>query len=74
MVRSAPPSDWVVYAVVLGTVAAMLLGKYLMFFDDKGSEAEQVDDTVEEIFEEAIEETIEEVIHEVEETIHHDKS
>ena len=30
MTRTPPPSDWVVYAVVLGTVAAMMLGKFLI--------------------------------------------
>ncbi|MEA2050057.1 MAG: hypothetical protein U9O56_04950 [Campylobacterota bacterium] len=30
MTRTPPPSDWVVYAVVLSTVAAMMFGKYLM--------------------------------------------
>jgi len=30
MTRTPPPSDWVVYVVVLGTVAAMMFGKYLM--------------------------------------------
>lgn len=35
MERSLPSSDFIAYAVVLGTVAAMLLGKYLMFFNDK---------------------------------------
>ena len=35
MTRTPPPSDWVVYAVVLGTVAAMMFGKYLMGRGDK---------------------------------------
>jgi len=30
MTRTPPPADWVVYAVVLGTVASMMFGKYLM--------------------------------------------
>lgn len=67
MDRPVPPSDWVVYAVVLSTVAAMLLGKYLIFFDDrkqKESEAEQLDDTVEEILEETIEETLDDIANE----------
>ena len=61
MERPVPPSDWVVYAVVLSTVAVMLLGKWLIFFDDKKpkeSEAAQLDDAVEDILEETIEETI----------------
>ena len=35
MTRTPPPADWVVYAVVLGTVAAMMFGKYLMSRVDK---------------------------------------
>ena len=35
MVRNPPPADWVVYVVVLGTVAAMMFGKYLMGRGDK---------------------------------------
>ena len=35
MTRTPPPEDWVVYAVVLSVVAAMMLGKYLMFRGDK---------------------------------------
>lgn len=61
MERTPPPSDWVVYILVLGTVAAMLIGKYLMFFNEKKpeeSEAEQFDDTVEEIIEETLKEQI----------------
>jgi hypothetical protein len=58
MTRATPPSDWVVYAVVLGTVVAMLIGKYLMFFDDE-NEAEKIDDEAEHIVEDAIEEIIE---------------
>jgi len=30
MTRGTPPSDWVAYAVVLGTVIAMMYGKYLI--------------------------------------------
>jgi len=64
MDRPVPPSDWVVYVVVLGVVAAMLVGKWLIFFNDKDakeSQTEQADDTVEEILEQSIEETIDEV-------------
>jgi len=66
MERPVPLSDWIVYLVVLGTVAAMLVGKWLMFFNDKKEESqiEQLDDTVEEIFEETIEKTIDEVVDE----------
>ena len=67
MVRPEPLADWVVYVVVLSVVAAMLVGKWLMFFNDKDaqeSEAAQVDDTVEDILEESIEETLDEVIKE----------
>lgn len=35
MTRQPPPADWIVYAVVLGVVAAMMLGKYLMGRGDK---------------------------------------
>jgi len=59
MDRPTPPSDWIAYVVVLSTVAAMLLGKYLMFFNDskkEESEAEQLDDTLEEIIEETLDE------------------
>lgn len=65
MERSIPSSDWVAYVVVLGTVAAMLIGKYLMFFNDKPNPAEELEETAEEIVEEAIDD----VVHEVEEKI-----
>ena len=35
MTRNPPPDDWVVYLVVLGTVALMMFGKYLMGRGDK---------------------------------------
>ena len=35
MTRTPPPADWVVYAVVLGTVAAMMFGKFLIARGDK---------------------------------------
>ena len=35
MTRTPPPEDWVVYAVVLSVVAAMMFGKYLMGRGDK---------------------------------------
>jgi len=36
MTRNPPPEDWVVYAVVLSVVAAIMFGKYLMGRGDKG--------------------------------------
>lgn len=45
MVRETPPADWVVYLVVLGVVAAMMLGKFLMFQDPKSKEDETTQDT-----------------------------
>jgi hypothetical protein len=67
MTKSTPPSDLFAYAVVLGTVAAMLMGKYLMFFDRKASEseAEKLDDEAEAI----VEETMDEVTREIEEIV-----
>lgn len=35
MVRPEPHPDWLVYLVVLGVVAAMMFGKYLMGRGDK---------------------------------------
>ena len=35
MTRTPPLDDWIVYAIVLGTVAAMMFGKYLMARGDK---------------------------------------
>ncbi len=61
MERTPPPSDWIVYIVVIGVVAAMMVGKYLMFFDDKApkeSDAEEFDDEIEEIIEETLEEKL----------------
>jgi hypothetical protein len=69
MERSLPPSDWVVYVVVLGTVAAIMLGKWLMFFNDKQppkqTEPEELDDEVEHILEETLEEKLDETISKV---------
>ena len=48
MTKSTPPSDWIAYAVVLGTVAAMLLGKFLMFKTDKDEKIVSNDDPIEE--------------------------
>ena len=66
MVRSAPPSDWVVYLVVLGVAGATLFGKHLIM---KGDEpiGEAIKDDIKEV-EEAIE-TLEEKAIEVEKEI-----
>jgi len=56
MTRTPPPSDWIVYVVVLGTVAAIMVGKYLI-----GKGDEPISDV--------IKEDIEELEHEIEETI-----
>lgn len=71
MERTLPSSDWVAYAVVLGTVAAMLLGKYLMFFNDKASESqtEELDDQVEKIAEDFIKEELDSMQRNIEEKI-----
>ncbi len=47
MVRSTPPSDWVVYLVVLGVTAATLYGKHLMVKGDEPIEQAIKDDTKE---------------------------
>ena len=60
MTRTPPPSDWVVYAVVLGVVAAMLLGKYLI-----GKGDTPIENVIKEDIEE-LEHTVEDVIHDVE--------
>ena len=58
MTRTPPPSDWVVYLVVLGTVAAMMYGKYLMGRGDKpidevvSEDIQKIEDEVEHIVEE----------------------
>ncbi len=71
MTRSTPPDDWIAYAVVLGTVAAMLMGKYLMFFDKKTveSETEKLDDEAEAIVEESMDELAEKIEEIIEEKI-----
>ena len=43
MTRGTPPSDWVAYVVVLGTVAAMLFGKWLIMRGDKDEEISKKD-------------------------------
>jgi hypothetical protein len=35
MTRGTPPSAWIAYVVVLGVVAAMMYGKYLIARGDK---------------------------------------
>ncbi len=59
MTRTPPPSDFVVYFVVLSVVAAMMLGKYLIA---KG------DTPIEKVIEEEIEE-IEHFIEEIQEKV-----
>ena len=60
MVRSAPPSDWIVYLVVLGVAAATLFGKHLIMKGDEPiSEAikddiKDIEETVENIEEKAV--------------------
>jgi len=60
MTRTPPPADWVVYAVVLGTVAAMMFGKYLI---GKG------DEPIADVFKKDIKEDLIELEHEVEEVV-----
>lgn len=69
MERTLPSSDFVAYAVVLGTVAAMLLGKYLMFFNDKPSEVETIEEEADNIVKEELEEVIEKLENSIEEKI-----
>ena len=59
MTRQPPHDDWVVYLVVLGVVAAMMLGKYLI---GKG------DEPIQNVIQEDIEE-LEQIIEEIEEKI-----
>ena len=63
MTRSTPPSDWVAYAVVFGTVAAMMYGKYLIGRGDK-----PIDEVIKEDIQEA-EHIVEDVIHDVEDKL-----
>ncbi len=44
MTRGTPPSDWVAYVVVLGTVAAMMYGKYLIGRGDKITTDESIEE------------------------------
>jgi len=59
MTRQPPHEDWVVYLVVLGVVAAMMLGKYLI---GKG------DESIEDVIKEDIEE-LEYLVEDIEEKI-----
>ncbi|MCK5293926.1 MAG: hypothetical protein KAJ49_04690 [Arcobacteraceae bacterium] len=43
MTRGTPPSDWVAYVVVLSTVIAMFVGKWLMVKGDKDEEISKND-------------------------------
>jgi hypothetical protein len=63
MTRSTPPSDWVAYVVVFGTVAAMMYGKYLIGRGDT-----PIDEVIKEDIQEA-EHLVEDVIHDVEDKI-----
>ena len=62
MVRSTPPSDWVVYLVVLGVTAATLYGKHLIAKGDEPiSQAIKEDiDEVEQVAKEVEDKIIEE--------------
>jgi len=60
MTRTPPPSDWVVYLVVLGTVAAIMYGKYLM-----GKGDAPIDEVIKEDIEE-LEKDVEHIVEEVE--------
>ena len=54
MTRQPPMEDWVAYVVVLGVVAAMMLGKYLIGKGDKpiedviSEDLEEIEDFIEE--------------------------
>ena len=63
MTRTPPPSDWIVYVVVLGTVAAIMVGKYLI-----GKGDEPIQDVIKEDIEE-IEQEAKTVLHEVEDKL-----
>jgi len=63
MTRTPPPSDLLVYIVVLGTVAAMMFGKYLI-----GKGDEPIQDVIKEDIEE-VEHIIEDAIEDIEKKI-----
>lgn len=44
MTRVEPHADWVIYLVVGGMVAMMMLGKYMMFKSDKKSKDDKPKD------------------------------
>ncbi len=67
MTRTPPLDDWVVYAVVLGTVAAMMFGKYLIGKDDKPIQEVLTKDLKEDLIE--LEHEVEDIIEEVSESI-----
>ncbi|MBD3841400.1 MAG: hypothetical protein IE909_05860 [Campylobacterales bacterium] len=43
MTRSTPPSDWVVYLVVIAIAIATMYGKYLIAKDDKSNQQQNND-------------------------------
>jgi len=61
MVRNTPPSDWIVYTVVLGVAAATLFGKHLIMKGDEPineaikDDIKDIEQTVENIEEKALE-------------------
>lgn len=60
MVRTEPPSDFIVYIVVIGVVIAMMVGKYLMGKGDK---------PIEEVIEKDLVKDVEELEHELEDMV-----
>ena len=44
MTRVEPHADWVIYLVVTSMVALMVIGKYMMFKEDKKSEDDKPKD------------------------------
>ncbi len=60
MERALPPSDYVVYLVVIGVVAAMMLGKYLMAKWDK---------PIDEVIEKDVPKDMEKFEHEIEDIV-----
>jgi hypothetical protein len=43
MTRETPPSNWIAYIVVFGTVIAMMYGKYLIARGDKNKKVDSND-------------------------------
>lgn len=60
MEKTLPPSDYIVYVVVIGVVAAMMLGKYLMAKWDK---------PIEKVLEEDLQKDIKNLEHELEDIV-----